>query len=298
MPKFNQLFLIVSYLENIQIEPEENGSTLWRTECDEMMTDGEFGQGCHPFACSFFKSWRVLLRRSFFLSCTIYSSTNKHLFFNLCSTSTNSRSRVLRSTVCERTRLWYFKKTRLGAEIYMNEGGLFSAPEDRFNRGTSLMCRRQVYKGIRQDQERLIVTESVAKCALITVEFNQLIYRLLFAIDSKILIFVSSISANHDQTSEAKDLLTIGTYFLEYPSVLHSLSDVVEADSFHRRRSNYLKLSTMLQIPESKDLLRKFPNGMHGLRDITLYVTLLPRNRDSVIQLLDLEIGLAIQSSL
>ena len=157
----------------------------------------------------------------------------------------------------------------------------------------SLIFDRQAYKGVRQGQERLIVSESVVKCALNTVELNQLIYRRLFTINSKIL--VSRISANRDQTLEVKDWLKMGAYFLEHPSVLFSLSDVVEANSYLRRRNNYSKVSTVLQILESKDLLRKFTNGMHGLRDIALYVKLLPRNRNSVIQLLDFEVGVAIQ---
>ena len=300
MPKFNQLCLIVSYLENIHIEPEENGSTLWLNKCDEMMTDDEFSKDCHPFACPFAKAdanrFAVrFLRARFVLALT-----------NICS-SISVAHRLIREDAHYAARLakgpghvaryigliGVLETAMLVAETYVNEGGLFSAPEDQFNRAVSLIFDRRPYKGIRQGRERLIVSESVVKCALNTVELNQLIYRRLFAIDSKIL--ASRISTNYDQTPEVKDLLKIGTYSLEHPSVLFSLSDVVEANSYLRRKNNYSKVSTALQILESKDLLRKFTNGMHGLRDITLYVKLLPRNRDSVIQLLDFEVGMAIQ---
>ena len=60
----------------------------------------------------------------------------------------------------------------LVAETFVNDGGLFSAPEGQFNRAISLIFDHQAYKGIRQGQERLIVSESVVKCALNTVELN------------------------------------------------------------------------------------------------------------------------------
>jgi hypothetical protein len=56
MPTFNQLCLIVSYMENIQIEPDAEGNLLWMNKCDEMMTEGEFENGS-VFLCSLlFKS--------------------------------------------------------------------------------------------------------------------------------------------------------------------------------------------------------------------------------------------------
>ena len=300
MPNFNQLCLIVSYLENIQIEPDENCSTLWLNKCDEMMTDGEFSKDCNPFACAFAKADGNRFTFRFFRASFVLALTN------ICS-SISVAHRLIREDAHYAARLakgpghvaryigliGVLETAMLVAETYVSEGGLFSAPEDQFNRAISLIFDRQAYKGIRQGQDRLIVSEAVVTCALHTVELNQLIYRRLFAIDSKIL--VSRISANHDQTPEAKDLLKIGAYFLEHPSVLFSLSDVVEANSYLRRKNTYSKVSTVLQILESKELLRKFTTGIHGLRDITLYVKLLPRNRDSVIQLLDFEVGVAIQ---
>lgn len=41
MPSFNQLCLIVSYLENIQMETDAKGNALWMEKCDETMIEGE-----------------------------------------------------------------------------------------------------------------------------------------------------------------------------------------------------------------------------------------------------------------
>jgi hypothetical protein len=174
-------------------------------------------------------------------------------------------------------------------EIFLKEGGLFSVPGDQLNIAISSIFDREIYKNIRLGRTRLIVSQSVVEHALATVDLNQIIYKRLFAVDPKI---IATRTSAH-QTAEAKQLLKIGKCFLEYPSVFFSVSDVIEATSCLRRKNNYSKVSTVLKILESKDLLRKYADGMHGFRDIAIYVKLLPRNHDSVIQLLDFEVGLA-----
>lgn len=174
-------------------------------------------------------------------------------------------------------------------ETFLSEGGLFSMPDEQLNQAISAIYNRSSYRSIREGRTRLIIHETVVQRALNTIDLNQIIYKRLFALDpNAVSVRISNYS---DQSPETQQLIRISKCFLEHESVFFSSTEVVELNSFLRRKNNYSKIVVALKLLENKDLLRQFTNGIRGERPVTLYVKLLPQSSDNIIQLLDFEVG-------